>query len=224
MENFIIAAAGAAVGTVGAAIFGVCVKMCRNAYISYDRSCLVWLGTDPINREFAKVPFIVGPMPYTELNGRVESNLDPRNVVGRVEGHPLWVERPCKLFPGISQEECYHERGYYAHVIFHWHRWAEVKDYIFRGFHIRRIRYNDELPTDRENRFLGFGTESEPDPKEGIAPHIADVTCGWRSPFRLQPYAKGGFLSSETDISLRRLSPFAAWLRPLIRSHARLKQ
>ena len=184
-------------------------RLWHKMYTEYDRSMLVCLGTDAKCKDYARCYVILGPMPYINIGSRVESNLDMRNVVGYVVGEPKWVSSPC-LLPGRSgrpRKECIDARGYYAHVIIHWERWLEVRQFTRGGYHVRKTEYSGCLPTQRENRFLGFGTESEPDSVSGLPAYIEDVADGWRAPFRYQPYLKGGFKAH--DLERRQLSPCA---------------
>ena len=173
----------------------------------YDRSMLIRLGTGDDSRSYANVPVIVGRFPFSDLGGRVRSNLDVRDVVGFVVGEPKWMETEDlkRLHIVLSRES--HKPGYYAYCVMQWEHAAQVKRFADQWFHIRRTGYTGRKaePGMRERRFIGFGTDSMPDEGTTDLPLIAHIVTGPLASFRYQPYLRGDF--RPEDIKMRALAP-----------------
>lgn len=163
-------------------------------FTEYDRSILIRLskeGHDP--KLFRNVPVIVGLFPFSELEGKVESNLDVRNVIGFVVGEVQWIDDHDQLNKfGIRQA------GYYAYCVIQWEHIPAVTRYYRQGFHVRKIR-RERKSNPRENTFIGFGTHS------ATGQEIVHLEDGVFASLRYQPYNKLGF--EAKDIKLRQLAP-----------------
>lgn len=173
----------------------------------YDRSMLIRLGTGEDSPRYVNVPVIVGRFPFSDLGGKVRSNLDARDVVGFVVGEPKWMEtEDLKRLRIVLNPES-HKPGYYAYCVIQWEHAALVKRFADQWFHIRRTGYGGRKaePGMRERRFIGFGTDSEPDEGTTDLPLIAHIVTGPRASFRYQPYLRGGF--KAVDIKTRALAP-----------------
>ena len=174
----------------------------------YDRSMLIRIGTDEDSPDYAYAPVIVGQSPFTELAGRVESNLDTRNVIGFVVGKPRWMEMEDLRSLRIVLDKRFHKPGYYAYCVIQWEHAAFVKRLADQWFHIRRTRYEgpEVRAGMRERIFIGFGTDAKPDDDNKCArPMIAHIESGPMASFKYQPYLKGGFRAE--DIAMRALAP-----------------
>ena len=177
------------------------------AFREYDRSMLLSLGTERAWRDYADKPLIVGQIPFSQVAGGVESDLDVRNVIGFVIGKPRWLTTSRLKRLRLDLDNC--KPGYYAYCVVQWERADFVKRLEEQWFHVRRTRY-DGPPIRRpirmrERVFLGFGTDSEPDPNTGEVPFIAHLEKGLLGSFKYQPYRRGGF--NATDLKMRALAP-----------------
>ena len=172
----------------------------------YDRSMLIRLGTDDDSPNYAYAPIIVGRFPFSDLDGKVRSNLDARDVIGFVVGKPMWMETEALKRLRIVLDPEFHKPGYYAYCVIQWEHAAMVKRFADQWFHIRRTGYNGRKaePHMRERLFIGFGTDSKPD-ADGSRPMIAHIHSGWWASFRYHPYLRGGFKAE--DIKMRALAP-----------------
>ena len=192
-------------GLIGAFIIR---RLWHKATKEYDRSMLIRLGTEEDSLRYGNAPIIVGQFPFSELGGRVRSNLDSRNVIGFVVGNPRWMEIEHLKRLRIELDSESHRPGYYAYCVIQWEHAAMVKRFADQWFHIRRTSYNGDDAEDgmRERIFVGFGTNSEPDPEtDNIRPIVAHIKSGPLASFRYQPYLKGGFRAA--DIKMRALAP-----------------
>lgn len=172
----------------------------------YDRSMLIWLGTNNEACDYTNAPVIVGQFPFNELAGAVQSNLDIRNVIGFVIGKPIWIQDISKLRLRLDPIIC--KPGYYAYCVIQWEQADTVLRFFQQGIHIRRTRYDGRpqmLRDMRETIFIGFGTDATPDVKTGTRPSIVHIQTGLLASLKYQPYLKGGFKSS--DIKWRQLAP-----------------
>ena len=185
-------------------IIGLCVLwiLYRKIFVEYDRCLLIRLGDIDDALNYAAVPLIVGRIPFVDIDNAVESDLDPRAVVGFVIDQPLWLDNVSGL--GVDSED-FNAPGYYAACLINWESIDEVSKYGDLGFGIRRISNGSEsiAKGTRELCFLGFGTNCTPD-KLGIAPCFIHIQRGILAPFRYHPYAKFGF---TTPMRFRRWSP-----------------
>ena len=172
----------------------------------FDRSMLIWLGTGSDFLRYGNAPIIVGRFPFSDLDEKVRSNLDVRDVIGFVVGPPRWVKaedfRRLRILPDRKSLQS----GFYAYCVIHWEHADWVKRLENRGFHIRRTSYDGPNAEEgmRERIFVGFGTDATPD-VEGNRPAIVHIDAGWLASFRYQPYQRGGF--EAEDIEMRALAP-----------------
>ena len=168
----------------------------RKIFVEYDRCILVRLGDIDDALNYASVPIIIGRIPFTYIDNKVESDLNPRNVVGFVIGNPIWLDGVEKFKP-----------GYYASCLINWENIDEVTKYAELGFGIRRIsNFSESIPEGtRELCFLGFGTSCTPD-KVGQAPCFVHIQRGILAPFKYHPYTRFGFI---TPMKYRRWSLLA---------------
>ena len=173
----------------------------------YDRSMLIRVGTDEDTPDYANVPIIIGQLPFSELAGRVQSNLDTRNVIGFVVGRPKWMKMEDLRRLRIVLDPRFHTPGYYAYCVIQWEHAAFVKRLADQWFHIRRTRYDgpEVRAGMRERIFVGFGTDAKPDEGTGDLPMIAHMENGPLASFKYQPYLRGGFRAE--DMAMRALSP-----------------
>lgn len=173
----------------------------------YDRSMLIRIGTDDDSPYYANAPIIVGQYPFSELAGRVQSNLDTRNVIGFVVGQAKWMEVEDLRRLRIVLNQKFHTRGYYAYCVIQWEHAAFVKRLADQWFHIRRTRYDgpEVRAGMRERIFIGFGTNAKPDEETNDLPLIAHIKVGMFASFKYQPYLRGGFRAE--DIAMRALAP-----------------
>ena len=171
----------------------------------YDRSMLIRLGRDRDSPNYANAPVIIGPFPFSDLGGKVRSNLDVRNVIGFVVGEPIWLEAEGikRLLKTPSTGDL--KPGYYAYCVIQWEHAAMVKRLADQCLHIRRTGYNGDRAEYgmRERIFIGFSTDARPD-VSGARPIIADIKSGPLASLKYQPYLKGGF--KATDIKMRALA------------------
>lgn len=182
----------------------------------FDRSMLICLGTDEEVVDYADVPIIVGQYPFGELAGKVESNLDVRNVIGFVIGKPKRVRNVRCLRLGLDPN--IYKPGYYAYCVIQWEHANTVKRYVDQGFHIRKTRYDGPgmRPGTRERVFIGFGTDSTPDEETNDVPVAVHIQTGLLASLRYQPYLRGGF--QATDIKMRALAPQTKFLIRFIKN------
>ena len=183
-------------------------RLWQKATKEYDRSMLIRLGTAKDSPGYANAPIIVGQFPFSELGGRVRSNLDSRNVIGFVVGEPKWLDIDALNSLGISLDSESHKPGYYAYCVIQWEHAATVKRFADQWFHIRRTSYYGNRAEEgmRERIFIGFGTDSKPDPgTTDTRPIVAHIKDGLLASFQYQPYLKGGFRAA--DIKMRALAP-----------------
>ena len=170
----------------------------HKCFTEYDRSLLIRLSEEgdddhhPVNFHYA--PVITGTYPFGELRGKVESNLDSRNVMGFVVGRVRWLDDP----ESMGRELRNQKPGYYAYCVIQWEHADEVRRYFKQGFSVRKIRIVTES-NPRENAFIGFGTEG---PCEQAIIHSQG---GLRASMCYQPYDKYGFMAN--DIRMRQLAP-----------------
>ena len=172
----------------------------------YDRSILIRLGTHRDSSIYRNSPVIVGRLPFSDLGGKVRSNLDVRDVIGFVVGSPKWMETEDLKRLRIVLDLEIHKPGYYAYCVIQWEHADWVKRLESRGFHIRRTTYEGAKaePNMRERIFVGFGTDATPD-AGGVRPLVAHIDTGVFASFRYQPYLGGGFKAE--DIKMRALAP-----------------
>ena len=163
----------------------------------YDRSMLIRLSeegdADHHPTKFNYVPVILGTYPFGELRGRVESNLDSRNVIGFVVGTVKWLDAPESMGRKLRKQK----PGYYAYCVIQWEHASEVRRYFKQGFSIRKIRIAT-ASNPRENAFVGFGTDGPSDQS------IIHWQGGLRASMCYQPYNKYGFKAK--DIRMRQLA------------------
>ena len=201
--NFILRVAATGAGLLLAFMvrrtWGRCTK-------EYDRSILIRLGTHENSPIYENAPVIVGRFPFSDLGGKVRSNLDVRDVIGFVVGSPKWMEMEDVKRLRIVLDSMIHKPGYYAYCVIQWEHADWVKRLESRGFHIRRTSYEGAKaePDMREGIFIGFGTDATPD-AGGVRPLVAHIDTGLLASFRYQPYLKGGFRAE--DIKMRVLAP-----------------
>ena len=169
----------------------------------YDRSALIRLGTHDDCPDYGSAPIIVGLYPFNELRGVVEANLDVRNVIGFVVGDPIWIDDQSKLPKGSATTS----PGFYAYCVIQWEHGSMVNRFADQGFHIRKTRYEPQRGNapKRERIFIGFGTDSTPDPDSDERPIVAHVKNGFLASWKYQPYLGGGFKAA--DIRMRALAP-----------------
>ena len=176
----------------------------RSAYhacfTKYDRSILIWLGTKEAEH-LANVPLIVGTFPFTPVGEKMESNLDARNVIGFIIGEPKWVCREECLGTKVATDTGFLE-GYYAYCVVQWEHAQLVERFWRQGFHIRET--STQVKGGRESKFIGFGTDAEPDEKTQLPKHIVHIQKGLFASWKYQPYKKGGFYAE--DITTRALA------------------
>ena len=172
----------------------------------FDRSMLIRLGTDSDSPNYADAPVIVGRFPFSELDGKVRSNLDVRDVIGFVVGKPRWMDAEDLNRLHIVLNPKFHKPGYYAYCVIQWEHANLVKRFADQWFHIRRTGYHGDgaEPGMRERIFVGFGTDATPDTDGGL-PMVAHIDTGLLASFRYQPYLRGGFKAE--DIKMRGLAP-----------------
>ena len=170
----------------------------HRCFAEFDKSMLIRLSEEGDEKhhpsKFHLVPVIVGTYPFSELKGKVESNLDSRNVVGFVVGDVRWIDDPRQL----GLDPCKHPPGYYAYCVIQWEHANQVRRFYRQGFGIRKIRKATET-NPQENAFIGFGTDLPP------GQEIVHWQSGLLASTRYQPYAKAGFQAN--DIKMRQLAP-----------------
>ena len=187
-------------GALGIPIgFGV-RRIWHLCFIEYDRSMLIRLSEEgdedhhPV--KFSNVPIIVGQFPFTELDGKVQSNLDVRNVIGFIIGKVQWIDNPRV----IGVDLCEWEPGYYAYCVIQWEYATFIRRIYKQGYYIRKIRRTLSFGPEyqREISFVGIGTDS---PKGQGIPHFQSGPLAF---LRYQPYDRAGF--KALDIRMRQLS------------------
>ena len=156
--------------------------------------------------DFSLVPVIVGKYPFSELRGKVESNLDSRDVIGFVVGDVKWIDDPTRL----KLNPCKNKPGFYAYCVIQWEHADQVRRLYKQGFGVRKIQHKSKS-NPRENSFIGFGTDV-PDGQE-IVHWQKGIFASWR----YQPYYKAGF--HACDIRMRQLAPqtrLLIWLKNFV--------
>ena len=200
-------------GATGIPIGFAVRRIWQLCFIEYDRSMLIRLSEegdiDHDPTKFVNAPVIVGQFPFSELEGKVQSNLDVRNVIGFVIGEAKWIDNPRIL--GI--DPCEWKSGYYAYCVIQWEYASLVKHMYKRGYHIRKVSHPSSYvgTFQRETRFIGIGTDSSEG--QGI-PHFQSGTLAF---LRYQPYDRAGF--KAWDIRMRQLSlptRILIWLKNFI--------
>ena len=190
----------------------------------YDRSMLIRLGTSRDFAGYANVPVIVGRFPFSDLGGLVRSNLDVRDVVGFMVGHPKYLDVKTLGRMGVPPDPDYHTQGYYAYCVIQWEHIDMVKRFKNRCLYIRRTSYtgNNREPGMREDRFIGFGTNPTPDEEDHSLANIVHIHGGPLASFRCEPYLKGGFIGE--DLEARVITCQAKTIRRLIKFGKGVKQ
>lgn len=177
-------------------------RVWHKCFTEFDRSILIRLSEQADDEhhhpsEFNYTPIIVGTYPFSELDGKVESNLDSRNVVGFVIGEVQWLDNPYQFPKRLGIDSFSFKPGYYAYCVIQWEHAYQVRRFFRQGFGIRKIR-KKTATNPKENAFIGFGTESS---KGQEIIHWQD---GLSASMRYQPYNRAGF--KAMDIRMRQLA------------------
>ena len=161
----------------------------------HDRSALIYLGPREYFQdrqiniiELANRPLYPDNQRRYELQNRLYTNNDPRDIIGFITGNPRFLENP----PHNGKA------GYYIYVVINWHYADQFKQWAKRGFaaQISNLSTSGGKPEDipQDDLHLVISPSGRDPSNES---EILDICDGPRYSFQWQPYNKWEFNTDD---------------------------